>query len=179
MMKKLLLLLLCVPLIGIGQSFEPTYCECAKAFISSMQVSGFDDVEDIEDSKKVKTLKELEKKYQDCEKLYGNTLLNDREKVVQKEFLDCILDDEQYTDFCKCTYMIHPALLEALFMEFDEDIDKEYKRKRELFWENKMSCCNPTIQQYGKLDEWGEDLDEDAEECEERLLNEVLGQTKQ
>jgi antitoxin component YwqK of YwqJK toxin-antitoxin module len=177
-MKKLLLLLLCVPLIGLGQSFEPTYCECAKAFITSMKVSGLKNLEDISDPKKVKTLKKIEKKYQNCEKLYGKTLLNKSEDspIFQEEFLDCILDDKQYTDFCKCTYMIQPAFLEALSMGFDEDIDKEYKRKRERFWENKMSCCNPTIQKYGKLDEWGEDLAEDREECKKRLLNEVLGQ---
>ena len=49
-MKKLLLLLLCVPLIGIGQLFEPTYCECAKTFIATFQLQGFQEKEDLEDS---------------------------------------------------------------------------------------------------------------------------------
>jgi len=178
-MKKLLLLLLCMPLISIGQSVKLTPCECVKYITAEMKLQGFKDSKELDNSD-IKNLELLEEKYKGCEQFRGLFIDKHNDIILFKEeFTDCILDDEEFSDFCKCTYLIMPSLLEGLSIGFSDKIDKTIKEKREIFWENKMSCCNPTIQQYGKLDEWGEDLVEDAEECEKKLLNEVLGYTTQ
>ena len=49
-MKKPLFILLCLPFIGFSQSFEPTPCECAKAFIVTFQLQGFQEKEDLKES---------------------------------------------------------------------------------------------------------------------------------
>jgi len=166
-----------VPLIGIGQSFEPTPCECAKYFVATFQLQGFKDRKDLGASE-IKTLDKLEEKYSNCEKyerlLTGN---NDDVPIFQDEFVDCILDDTEYSDLCKCTYMIGPAILEALIIAFNEEIDDAVQNEREKFWDKKIDFC----QSYLDIEEKEMNfIDErESKECDRKLLNEVLGHTTQ
>ena len=57
-MKKLLLILLCVPLIGLGQTVKLTPCECVKYITAEMQLRGLKDRKELDNSdiKKIELL---------------------------------------------------------------------------------------------------------------------------
>jgi len=162
-MKKTLFILLLTPFMSFTQSFTPTSCECAKYVVASMQLEFSDDKSEL------KTLKELEKKYdKKCEKFADQFLdmsLDGDRPFFKQEFVDCILEDRA-SSFCKCTFLLVPALMEALMIGFSDDIPKSIADKREKFWDRNGKSCDV----YGNPDQWDEAK---AEKCFRILLSDL------
>ena len=104
-MKKLLLLLLCVPLISVGQSVKLTPCECVKYITAEIQLQGFKDRKELDNSD-VKRLELLEEKYKGCKQFRGLFLdeYNDI-SLFKEEFTDCILDDSYFRKMLRTSFL--------------------------------------------------------------------------
>ena len=166
-MKRYLIFLFFFPYLVSSQSFNPTPCDCAKYVVASLKLKGFDDKEDM-DKSDLKILNDLERKYEKkCEKFQDYFLEKKaNEKVFFKQsFVDCFLDSKQ-SSFCKCNYLIMPALIEMMVLGFSDDIPESIKNKREKFWKKNTKFC----ERYGDFDEW---KNEDSEKCFSRLLKEL------
>ena len=171
-MKKLLILL-CIPFMGFGQSFEPTPCDCVKYVVTEMKIQGLNGEEDL-DKNELRVLEILEKKYNGCEKFRDRFLDESSlgKPLFKEEFVNCILDDNQLSDICKCTHLFLPAFVEGMVLAFSDDVDESIKKERESFWDRKLSFC---LNKYGKIDDWSKETLKKSDQCQETLLEELLG----
>ena len=162
-MKKILVFLLLLPVWCFTQSFNPTPCQCAKYVVVSIGLEFSDDKSEL------KILEELERKYdKKCEKFADQFLdmsLDGDRAFFKQEFVDCILEGRA-SSFCKCTFLLVPAVMEALMIGFSDDIPKSIADKREKFWDRNGKSCDV----YGNPDQWDEVK---TDKCFRSLLSEL------
>lgn len=195
-MKNFILILFFLPICLFSQSWKDgksswketkkttnnskiTKCDCARAMMVSLMVSGFKDEDDLSSIEK-NQMDKIESTYNNvCEK-YMNDFISEKEGLFFKEsFFDCIYQDKESSDFCKCNQAVSFIMLEAFIQAFanigsQSEFD-DYSEKREKTME-KFSFCEEILD----LEE-GWNMEDDppwdekkADKCEKELLERVL-----